>query len=73
MYTTRNFKTKKELKEAVAIGARVTIYQPNDIFNNPKGAPDYTGTASVEGPHYPKPHTWYAEIQVENGAVVKVK
>jgi hypothetical protein len=37
VYTERNFKTKKELKEAVARGVIV------NIFGNPKGAADFTG------------------------------
>ena len=28
MYTDRNFKTKKALKEALAMGKEITIYQP---------------------------------------------
>jgi hypothetical protein len=31
------------------------------------------GTESIEGPHYPKPHTWYAQVEVVDGKVVKVK
>jgi hypothetical protein len=73
MYTTTNYKTKKALREAVASGAQVTIYQPNDMFGNPKARADYTGNAFVEGPHYPAPHAWYAEVQVTNGIVTKVK
>ncbi len=72
MYTTINFKTKKELKEAVARGETVTIFQPNgDItgFNQPP----YNGTKAVEGPHYPEPHKWYAEVEVEDSKVIKVK
>jgi len=72
MYTEPNFKSKKALKEAVAAGQTVTVFQPNDIFGNPKANPDYSGTASVEGPHYPKPHSWYAQVTIEKGRVVKV-
>lgn len=69
MYTTRNFKTKKEFKTAVANGERVTYYQPGPFDGNePKD-----GTVCFEGPHYPKPHTWYAECEVKDGIVVKVK
>ena len=28
MYTNINFRTKKELKEAVAAGKKITVYQP---------------------------------------------
>jgi hypothetical protein len=31
------------------------------------------GTETVEGPHYPKPHTWYAKVTMKNGVVVKVQ
>jgi hypothetical protein len=27
----------------------------------------------VEGPHYPEPHKWYAEVEVKDYIVVKVK
>lgn len=27
---------------------------------------------TLEGPHYPAPHTWYAEATVEGGVVMKV-
>lgn len=30
------------------------------------------GIAFLEGPHYPRPHTWYAKVQVKDGVVVKV-
>jgi hypothetical protein len=66
-YVHPNFKTKKALKEAVAAGKEVTVYQPGPfpIKQN--------GQIAVEGPHYPQPHTWYATVVVENGVVVKVK
>jgi hypothetical protein len=73
MYTEKNYKTKKPLREAIAAGAQVRIYQPNDIFGNPKGARDYSGTAALEGPHYPEPHRWYATATLVNGLVTKVK
>lgn len=72
MYTTINFKTKKALKEAVASGQRVTIFQPNDMFGNPKADPRYSGSACVEGPHYPEPHRWYATVELKEGRIVKV-
>jgi hypothetical protein len=69
MYTSTNFKTKKALKEAVAAGQRVTIYQPGPFGGNePRN-----GTVCLEGPHYPAPHTWYASATIENGYVTKVK
>lgn len=73
MYTTHNFRTKKQLKEAVANGEKVTIYQPGGMFDPPENKPDYSGTTYLEGPHYPAPHTWYAEATLKDGLVVKVR
>jgi len=69
MYVSPNFKTKKELKEAVAAGKEVTIFQPGPFGGNEPA----NGKLAVEGPHYPKPHTWYAQIEVQDGKVIKVK
>ena len=57
MYTTRNFKTKKALKQAGPFGGN----EPTD------------GWITLEGPHYPEPHRWYARAEVKDGAIVKVK
>lgn len=67
MYVSPNFKTKKALKEAVAAGQRVEAFSPGP-FPCPTD-----GRITVEGPHYPKPHSWYAECEVKGGLVVKVK
>jgi hypothetical protein len=68
MYTTKNFKTKKALKEAVNAGEKVTVFQPGGIFT---GKTD--GKITLEGPHFPKPHTWYAEAEIKDGIILKVK
>lgn len=69
MYTTINFKTKKALKEAVANGQIVRVYQPGPFGGN---APS-DGWVCLEGPHYPEPHRWYAEALLKDGHVIKVK
>jgi hypothetical protein len=66
MYTDQNFKTKKALKEAVARGEEVRIFAPG------LGIPKTDGVTCVEGPWYPKPHTWYAEVTMKDGKIVKV-
>lgn len=66
MYVSPNFKSKKDMKAAVLAGQRVEVFSPG-----PFPAPT-NGETSVEGPHFPKPHTWYARVRVENGLVVKV-
>ena len=68
-YTRQDFKTKKALKEAVASGQQIRCFQPGlgpDLTN-------FTGTVYLEGPHYPKPHTWYATATLVNGIITRVK
>lgn len=67
MYTSKNFKTKKALKEAVKNGERVTVYQPGGLSSPPKD-----GTVYLEGPHFPEPHKWYAVGEVKDGVLIKV-
>lgn len=67
-YVNPNYKTKKEFKEAVANGKEHRPYNPSGLFPTPT-----EGFMVIEGPHYPKPHKWYAEVEVRNGIVVKVK
>jgi len=67
MYTDRNFKSKKALKEAVAAGEAVTFFQPGGMVLEPTD-----GEVTIEGPHYPKPHTWYALCKVKDGKIIKV-
>jgi hypothetical protein len=66
-YVQPNYPTKKALKEAVAAGVRVTVFSPGPFPCK------HEGTEFVEGPHYPKPHTWYAQVSVTGGVVTKVK
>jgi hypothetical protein len=47
----------------------VRYFQPGPYGGNePRN-----GSFAVEGPHYPQPHKWYAEVTAENGMIVKVK
>lgn len=72
MYVSPNFKTKKELKQAVkdslANNAKgVTVYAPG------LGTIPRNGLVSLEGPHYPAPHTWYAEGTMRDGILIAIK
>jgi hypothetical protein len=69
VYTDTNYKTKKALKEAVAAGKRVTYYQPGPFAGNEPA----DGTITLEGPHYPAAHSWYAQATVKDSVIVKVK
>ena len=73
MYTSINFKTKKAVKDAIARGREITVYQPNDMFGRPEASPTYTGSVTLEGPWYPEPHKWYGTGQVVNGRLVNIK
>lgn len=69
-YASVNTKTKKELKDRIAKGERITVRTLS-----PMGDSIVKGNESValSGPWYPEPHKWYAEGVVENGVLVKVK
>lgn len=67
MYATGNPKSKKELKTWVAEGKKVTAFSPGP-FPCPTN-----GKITLEGPHYPKPHSWYAQATVVNGIITTVK
>ena len=67
-YTTKDYKSAAEIKRDLAAGVKITCYQPgygHDLSN-------HTGVVSLEGPHYPKPHRWYAAGRMENGVLVSI-
>lgn len=70
MYAKTNFRTKKALREAVAAGEDVEVFQPGPFgdANTPTN-----GTVYLEGPHAPEAHTWYAEATLKDGIVIRVK
>jgi len=64
-YSDIDFPSKKALKEAVeawlnGMGPAVTAHQPGGMF------PLRCGENTIEGPHYPKPHKWYARVRIED-------
>ncbi len=68
-YTNENFPTKKALKDAITQGRKVRCHQPGlgpDLS-------EFTGRIYLEGPHYPQPHRWYAQAEMVNGVLIKVK
>ena len=67
MYCSINFKSKKDLKEAVAAGKKITIFAPG--LGNPKS----DGTEFLEGPWAPLPHKWNAQVSIIDGYITKVK
>ena len=67
MYVEPNFRTAKALREAIAQGKPVRVFSPGPFPAKREG------TEFVEGPHYPEPHRWYAQVEVREGLVVGVK
>lgn len=66
-YVDPNFNSKKALKDALKQGKSVTVFQPGI------GTVPVNGTIGLEGPHYPKAHTWYASGTMKDGKLVSVK
>ena len=66
-YASINFRTKKAFREAVERGETVTLFEPG------LGRVPVEGRAWVEGPWHPEPHRWYAEVEVVEGRVTKVR
>lgn len=65
-YVDPDYKTKKEFLAAIKAGVKHTTYNPSGMCSTPQNGRDV-----IEGPHYPKPHRWYAAVEVENGIVKK--
>lgn len=66
-YADGNPKTKKALKEAVAAGKKIYIFSPGPF------PPKQNGVETIEGPQFPEPHRWYAQVTVKDGVIVSVK
>jgi hypothetical protein len=68
-YVEGNPKTKKAIKDAIAAGTPMYVFEPGLGKLPPNGAWVY-----IEGPHYPEPHRWYAQAQIDaSGRILKVK
>ena len=67
-YVDPDYPTKKAFKAAVDAGVKHETYNPSGMFPTRKDGNDV-----IEGPHYPKPHRWYAAVTVKDGYVIKVK
>lgn len=72
-YTTINFKSKKAVKQAIADAQAagqpgVRAFQPG-----PFGPDLADGSHSFEGPHYPRPHSWYGSGVVRDGYLISLK
>jgi hypothetical protein len=66
-YATGNPPTKKALKELVASGVQVHTFNPSGLFPVTQNGEDI-----IEMPQNPKPHRYYAKVDVRNGIITKV-
>ena len=66
-YAQGNPKSKKLLREWIAAGKQVSTFNPSGMFPVKENGED-----TIEGPHYPKPHTWYARVMMKDGVIEKV-
>lgn len=63
-----NFKTRKELIQAFNNGEIITVFSPGPFPVNLNESIQF-----IEEPHYPKPHKWYAKVEIDNtGRVIKI-
>lgn len=67
MYTVKDYNTKKELMLGFKAGLKIETYQPGGFFPDQKD-----GSVCIEGPHYPRPHKWYATATIKDGYIVKL-
>lgn len=67
MYTSKNFKTKKDVKDAIKAGEKITIFNPGF------GLTPISGPVTLEGPHYPEPHRWYGTGEMRDGHLISFK
>jgi hypothetical protein len=68
MYLSPNLPSKAAFKRAIKAGDTVTAFAPGL-----GGPPPANGTVTFEGPHYPKPHSFYGQATLKDGKVVTVK
>ena len=67
MYTFTNYKTKKAMREAFKAGKKIEVFQPGGFF------PAKTdGKVTLEGPHYPEPHRWYASVEIKDSVITRI-
>ena len=67
MYTFTNYKTKKAMREAFKAGKKIEVFQPGGFF---PGKTD--GQVTLEGPHYPEPHRWYASVEIKDSVITRI-
>ena len=72
-YTRENFATKKAFQLAFAAWKNSGTAKAVEVFQpGPFGPKVPNGRTAIEGPHFPRPHTWYADVEVLDGKVTGI-
>lgn len=71
VYVRQNPKSKKALREMLPLD-KSDLFKPSWDFGMGGPVPD-SGRVSLEGPHYPKPHSWWGTGTMVDGKLVKVQ
>lgn len=74
-YTRHNFKTKAALRNAVAKSREVGADTWGlEVWSHDRSDKSIVkdGIVTIEGPHWPSLHCWYARCRVADGRVVEV-
>ena len=67
-YVNCNPKSTAELKRRFAAGEELQVFQPGGLF--PLAVGPEGGKVYLEGPHYPKPHSWYCAAMVDANHII---
>jgi hypothetical protein len=67
-YVDPNYPSKKLFREAIKAGVQHRTYNPSGMFPTTSDGKDV-----IEGPHFPRPHRWYASVIVKDGIVISAK
>jgi len=55
------------MREAFKAGGKIEVFQPGGFF------PAKTdGQVTLEGPHYPEPHRWYASVEIKDSVITRI-
>ena len=55
------------MREAFKAGEKIEVFQSGGFF---PGKTD--GKVTLEGPHYPEPHRWYASVEIKDSVITRI-
>jgi hypothetical protein len=74
MYTSKNFQSREDLIDAISNKNRVSVFESREIVKYTHKKVPANGIVSICGPYtgMKTPHTWFAEVVLKNGFIVRV-